>query len=253
LARHKLDYSDDLIWRWGTPAFLPLAIEQKTAEEISTAAPAWLAATWAERESLRLRLRPSLTPHDFVREADAKKEGGKSRGILLHRLLQSLPELPLEAREAAALRYLAQTAPDLAQAEKEKLAREALAVIASPDCTEIFGPESRAESELIARIADGAREIKIPARLDRIKVSDRLVTFADFKSDAFVPGSLAEIPEHYIAQLSAYRAALAQAFPGRALRALLIFTAALRVFEIPEESLESAWQRRKTQDSLALA
>jgi ATP-dependent helicase/nuclease subunit A len=47
--------------------------------------------------------------------------------------------------------------------------------------------------------------------------------------------------------------ALAQAFPGHSLRALLIFTAGPRVFEIPAESLDSAWQRRKTQSSAAFA
>jgi ATP-dependent helicase/nuclease subunit A len=252
-VKHKVSYSDEEVIRWRTPAFPPLAMEQEAKEEAEVESPTWLAAKWTEREASRTRLPPSHPPRDLVREAVAKKEGGKARGILLHRLLQSLPELSPDAREAAALRYLAQAAPDLAQAEKDKLAQEALAVIANPDCAEIFAPGSRAEPELIARIADGAREIEIPARLDRIKVDERLVTFADFKSDAFVPASLAEIPEHYIAQLSAYRAALAEAFPGRASRALLIFTAAPRVFEIPQESLDSAWQRRKTQTSLAFA
>ena len=253
VTKHKVGYSTDEVIRWRTPAFPPLAMEKKAEKESIAEAPAWLAATYVEREIQRVRLPPSQTPRDFKREAAARKEGGKARGILLHRLLQSLPELPVEAREAAALRYLAQAGPDFTQAKKEKLAREVLAVIASPDCAEIFVPGSRAEPELIARVADGAHEIEIPARLDRLVVSDRLVTFADFKSDADVPASLAKIPEHYIAQLAAYRAALAAAFPGRAFKALLVFTAAPRVFEIPQESLESAWQRLKTQTSLAFA
>jgi ATP-dependent helicase/nuclease subunit A len=78
------------------------------------------------------------------------------------------------------------------------------------------------------------------------------VTFADFKSDAAVPTDLAEIPAHYLEQLAGYRAALATAFPGKKLRAVLIYTAGPRVFEIPEESLESAWRQLAAQGSTAI-
>ncbi|MBK8007539.1 MAG: PD-(D/E)XK nuclease family protein [Rhizobiales bacterium] len=250
VTKHTVGYSKEEITRWRTPAFPPLAMARDQKIEHKAHAPDWLGQRWTNAETLRVKLRPSFAPREIAHEARAK-EGGKTRGILLHRLLQSLPELAVTAREAAALRYLSKAAPDLSDAARAKLAQEALAVIAHPDCAEIFGPGSRAEPELIAHIRDGAREIEIPARIDRLLVTERDVIFADFKSDASPPASFAKIPEHYISQLAAYRAALAQALPRRKVRALLIFTAAPRVFEIPEETLESAWQRLKTQDSLA--
>jgi ATP-dependent helicase/nuclease subunit A len=252
VTRHKPGYGEEEILRWRTQEFPPLAMERAVSRESAGTSPDWLAQTWSGQENARAKLRPSFAPRDFSR-AQAGDGSGKTRGILMHRLLQSLPELAPADREAAGLRYLAQAAPQLSDSDREKLAREALKVIDHPDCKEIFGADSRAEPELFARIQDGDREIEIPARLDRLVVTSSHVIFADFKSDTAVPGSLAEIPEHYIAQLAAYRAALAQAFPGRVLRALLIFTAAPRVFEIPAESLDSAWQRRKTQSSVAFA
>jgi ATP-dependent helicase/nuclease subunit A len=251
ITRHKTGYCDEVL-RWRAAAFPPLAMGRKPEAQIAAETPGWLGQTFETRNASLERMRPSYLPRDLSREISAPGGGGKARGILLHRLLQSLPDLPSDARSAAALRYLAQAAPGLDDGAKQKLAREALAVLAHPDCAELFGAGSRAEPELIAHVSEGAREIEIPARLDRLVVSADGVVFADFKSDAFAPASLAEIPQHYVSQLAAYRAALAAAFPGRKLKALLIFTAGPRVFEIPGESLESAWQRLKTQTSPAL-
>lgn len=253
VTMHKTGHGEGEVLRWRAPEFPPLALERKLEKPAAVAVPDWLGQAWRQEETSPARLRPSYLRDKPAIADQPKAGGGKARGILVHRLLQSLPALPSSEREPAALRYLAQAAPSLSQTAREQLAREALDVIAHPDCAEIFGPGSRAEPELIAHIRDGAREIEIPARLDRLLILPDSVVFADFKSDAFVPASAAEIPVHYIAQLAAYRAALAQAFPGRNLRALLIFTAAPRVFEIPAESLESTWQRLKSQWSPAPA
>ena len=253
VTEHQVPYCDEPVKRWRSPEFPPFEKKSAPPQTAAQKSPDWLERTWRGEHHAREKLRPSFGPRDFLRERETEREGGKARGILLHRLLQSLPEVVLEEREAAALRYLAQAAPQLLDAEKQKLTREAIGVINHPDCGEVFGPGSRAEPELIARIRDSEREIEIAARLDRIVIGKNRITFADFKSDAFVPGSLAQVPEHYVSQLAAYRAALMQAFPGREIKALLIFTAAPRIFEIPTESLESAWQRMKTQMSFAFA
>jgi ATP-dependent helicase/nuclease subunit A len=253
LTKHQVPYCGENITRWRTPAF------EKVAAKPVPRVPAVELVDWLDRgdpheKISRAKLRPSFAPRSFrERRAAAENEGARERGILLHRLLQSLPDLALGDREAAGLRFLKQAAPELADAAKASLVKEALAVINDPACAEIFAAGSRAEPELIARIQDGAREIEIAARLDRLLVTEKKIVFADFKSDALVPNASGEIPAHYFSQLSAYRAALAQAFPGRQICALLIFTAAPRVFEIPEESLKSAWQRLKMQGSLAPA
>jgi ATP-dependent helicase/nuclease subunit A len=172
----------------------------------------------------------------------------------MHRLLQSLPGVAADARNDAAMRYLTQAAPEMTPLEQAALVTEALRVMSDPQCLSLFASGSRAEAELAARLASaGGKAIEISARLDRVLVSDDTVTFADFKSDSAIPNRLDEIPAHYVTQLAAYRAALAHAFPGKKLRALLIYTAGPRVFEVPEESLESAWLRLGAQGSAAFA
>lgn len=249
ITEHDVGYSSEKILRWRTPAFNAVTAPDAAPPETPPELPGWLGAAWNHSGGERKKLRPSPTTPGTRTKETAESKGGRTRGILLHRLLQSLPELSASEREAAALRYLKQAAPDLPETSQAALAAEALRVIADPACAKLFAPESRAEPELIALIED----VEISARLDRIAVEGDEVTFADFKSDAAIPASAAAIPSRYLTQLAVYRAALLKTYPGKRIRGLLIFTAGPRVFEIPEESLESAWRERKTQGNPAFA
>src|SRR5205814_8320311 len=54
------------------------------------------------------------------------------RGLLVHKLLQSLPELPTEQRERAAQRFLALPVHGLDPEEQGEICRETVAVLADP-------------------------------------------------------------------------------------------------------------------------
>jgi ATP-dependent helicase/nuclease subunit A len=248
LTEHPSAYGEGTVSRWRAEAAEPAA-KMATAPKTQTPLPAWLGESPKPAAPPRRKLRPSFSQMPILRERGI--EGGKRRGVLLHRLLQSLPDVSQGERHAAALRYLSQAAPDFPEDMRESLAAEALGVIDHEDCAALFAPGSRAEPELIAHLGEGADAVEIAARIDRLHVSAETIVFGDFKSDTRVPETPGQIPAPYLAQLAAYRAALLQAFPGRAARALLIYTAGPRVFEIPAESLESAWQRLKTQTSPA--
>lgn len=251
LTSHLVPYADEAVTRWRTPEF-----EAAEKEVLSPAAPpalhSWLQETPRRERTLRIKLRPSFAQAP-LQKTSVERGRGKQRGILLHRLLQSLPDLAAGEREAAAARYLSQAAPELPVEARGQLAIEALRVISDKSCAMLFGAGSRAEPELVARMPGADTEIEVLARVDRLVVGKDEIVFADFKSDAFAPKSVPEVPAHYLAQLAVYRAALGQAFPGRPVRALLVYTAGPVVFEIPEESLESTWQQLKTQSSPAFA
>jgi ATP-dependent helicase/nuclease subunit A len=247
----RVPYFPEEISRWRAPS-LPDVARKQEAPEADAALPVWLTAPFSGTSPTRKHFRPSLAlaPNEVSRAPG--EPGGRTRGVLIHRLLQSLAEVAPDERQEAAMRYLKQRAPRLTPLEHAALAGEALRVIDEPACAALFGPGSRAEAELIAHI-DGpdGDAIEVSARLDRILIGADAVTFADFKSDAIVPASAAEIPAHYLAQLAVYRAALGATFPGRRLRGLLVFTAGPKVFEIPGESLESAWRQLAAQGSAA--
>jgi len=253
LTEHEVPYTNDKVLRWRATERVEMPQAARTTKEAAETVP-WLGEAAAPPSRDTIRLRPSYARVALAPAAPATPNafGGKRRGILLHRLLQSLPDIAASERNAAALRYLAQAAHDLPQVTQEALAAEATRVIALPDCAVLFGEGSLAEPELIARVDAGERTIEIAARTDRLAVREDAVVIGDFKTDARVPTTLGEVSPAYVEQLAAYRAALREAFPGRPVRALLVYTAGPRVLEIPAESLDSAWSRVKTQTSRAI-
>jgi ATP-dependent helicase/nuclease subunit A len=150
------------------------------------------------------------------------------RGTLIHRLMQSLPELPPEAAEAAARRYLAGTSHGLDPEEQDQIARETLAVLRHPDFAPLFGPGSRAEVPVVGLI-DGKA---LSGRIDRLVVTGDEVLVIDYKTNRPPPLDAADVAPAYREQLAAYRAALERIYPGRRVRTVLLWTDGPRIMEV---------------------
>lgn len=150
------------------------------------------------------------------------------RGTLVHRLLQSLPELSPESGEVAARRYLALPAHGLAPEEQDDIARETLAVLRHPDFAPLFGPESRAEVPVVGLI-DGKA---LSGRIDRLVVTGDSVLIVDYKTNRPPPATASEVAPAYIEQLAAYRAALERIYPGKRVRTALLWTDGPTLMEI---------------------
>src|SRR5205807_785637 len=73
--------------------------------------------------------------------ADRRK--ALARGELMHRLLQSLPDIPRAARAEAARRHLARAAKDFGAEEREAMADEVRAVLDELRFAELFRPGRR--------------------------------------------------------------------------------------------------------------
>ena len=59
----------------------------------------------------------------------------------------------------------------------------------------------------------------------------------DFKTGRRVPLELDEVPTYHLRQMSAYAEALRVIFPGRRVEAALLYTAAPRLFDLPDDLL----------------
>ena len=66
-----------------------------------------------------------------------------------------------------------------------------------------------------------------------------LVLIADYKSDRAIPSELGEV-ESYVAQLGLYRAVLSRLYPGKRVRAALVFTSGPRLIELSEAAMDAA-------------
>ena len=97
--------------------------------------PEWLQTPAPSHTAASSPLRPSDPTEDDGHpvqsgEAILLRAKALKRGTLVHRLLQSLPDIAPERRREAALSYLARNAADWASDEQQVLADGALALIA---------------------------------------------------------------------------------------------------------------------------
>lgn len=146
------------------------------------------------------------------------------RGNLIHRMLQSLPELQVERRQEAAITWLATSASDMDQADREAIARETLAVLEAPEFVDIFGVGSLPEVPIAGTVdtPDGPRTIS--GQVDRLLITDDAVTIVDYKTNRPPPTDPGQVPVTYLRQMALYKSALGHIYPDRNIRCLLVWT-----------------------------
>jgi len=166
------------------------------------------------------------------------------RGTLLHRLLQSLPDVTPSCREEAARIYVARAAAAFSADERDRLAAQSLAVLADPRFAPLFGDESRAEVPIVGRIArPGRPDFMVSGQIDRLVVTAKAVLIADYKTNRNPPRTVEAAPPAYVDQLALYRALLRHIYPDRTVRAALVWTDIPDLMEIPPAILDAALAR----------
>jgi ATP-dependent helicase/nuclease subunit A len=168
----------------------------------------------------------------------AEREQARARGVLMHRLLQSLPDIPPAARADAARRHLARAAHDFSEQEREFLWEQTRLLLDDPRFAQLFAPGSRAEVPIVGRLAGGT--LAVSGQVDRLAVTDECVLIADYKTNRPAPRSVEAVPKPYVTQLALYRAVLGQLYPDRPVRAALIWTDVPDLMELSAASLDAA-------------
>jgi ATP-dependent helicase/nuclease subunit A len=234
------------VWRYrkGTsePAELQKNILPATIKP--TSLPAWLTANATSDISAVRTITPSSAgdddAHPFTVAGNAK---ALLRGSLVHRLLQSLPDIPAGKRLKAAEDYLARAGRELAEEDRKKIAEEVLLLLTNENFSELFAPGSRAEVPIVGRLILGGQEVRVSGQIDRLAVTQTAVLIGDFKTNRPAPRRIEDVPQSYVRQLALYRAVLAKLYPERPLRAALIFTEVPDLMELSGELLDAALAR----------
>ncbi len=159
------------------------------------------------------------------------------RGLLIHRLLQSLPDLPASDRAAAGEAFLASPLHDLGRDQQQEILAEVLKVLEAPELAPLFGPGSRAEVPLAGLVETAAGPQAIAGQVDRLLVENETVSLIDFKSQRPAPAAPEDVPSLYLKQMAAYRALLARIYPGRAIRSYLLWTDQPRLMQLSDALL----------------
>ena len=165
--------------------------------------------------------------------AAAQGLGRFRRGDLIHRLLQLLPDLPMDERAAGAAAILARE-PDLTDAQRAEMADAALSVLNDARFAEVFGPGSRGEIAVAGTATALPPGLRISGRIDRLVVLPDRVLVVDFKTNRPSPDVIGDADPAYLRQMALYSAVLADIFPGRRIEAAIVWTDGPKLMPVPE-------------------
>ena len=89
---------------------------------------------------------------------------------------------------------------------------------------------------IVGRLKGGT--LAVSGQVDRLAVLNDAVLIADYKTDRPAPPRFEDVPPAYIRQLALYRAVLAELYPGKVIRAALLWTHVPDLMEIPAAALD---------------
>jgi len=210
---------------------LRLTSEQKAAPEREralqiaaavTPLPAW---GWEDPAPERTPPKP-LAPSRAATEPTVLsplKDDGKvryQRGIIIHRLLQSLPEIAPARRRTAAEAFVQRPGWGLSEEDRAVIVAETLAVLDNAAFAPLFAAGSHAEVPLTGLVGGFA----VSGQVDRLAVTETDVWIIDYKTNRPPPQDRATVDPAYVFQMATYRAALQAIYPDRAIHCVLLWT-----------------------------
>ncbi len=232
---------DDPVWlrrkEWGHRAE-PL-VPGDTAQSGGRAAPelpSWMTTPIGPEPRPPRPLAPSNAGEDKGGEPPLPPDVARiaaRRGSLIHRLLERLPDVPEAERAETARGWLALQASDLPGAARAEMLAAATGVLAHSDFAALFSSLALAEVPLAARVGG----VVIAGTADRLLITDERITVVDFKTTRRPPRNADAVPLATLRQMAAYVAALEAIYPGREVRAGVLYTHAPAMFDLAPELL----------------
>ena len=190
----------------------------------------------------------AITPSSFLAGEDGEPavrsplddpDGSRfRRGEVIHKLLETLPDIEPDRRRDIAMRFVA--SQDGFEGEVgAALIEETLAVLDHPDFSALFGPGSRAEVSLTGSVPGLTERAVVRGQVDRLVVTDHEVLIVDYKTNRPPPERVEDVAPIYLGQMAAYRALLQAIHPDKTVRCALLWTDAGRLMELPPALLDA--------------
>ena len=225
----------------------PCAANDTKPEMGTLKLPDWV-TTNAAPEGRSRRVTPSHLLSNPSVEMAVRSPGEASdrnifqRGNLIHKLLEVLPEIPVERRRDTAQKMLSgySNLPGDLSAE---ITKEVFAVLEHPDFSYVFAPGSRAEVSLAGSAKSLPEGMYLNAQIDRLCVTAETVTIVDYKSNRPPPTKSADVNELYLGQMAAYRELAREIYPGRTVNCALLWTDGPYLMTLPDSLLDAALRK----------
>ena len=165
-------------------------------------------------------------------------QGRFRRGVLVHRLLEVLPDHPEDRRLPIASAILAKE-QEVSDEAAQDILEEVFGVLNNPKFDPVFKEGSRAEVSLAGRVKslwDG--DVFLTAQVDRIHVTNDGVFLVDYKSNRAVPDGVDQVDQGYLAQMAAYRELAREIWPERPVKCGLLWTRASQLMWLPDPVMD---------------
>lgn len=195
--------------------------------------PAWAREPPRPEPQRRQWLEPShLAADDSPQPVNAVRPQRIERGLVMHRVLQLLPDVAADGRRAFIARTVSRAGHD------EALTRELVALAERPDLAWLFSPDGLSEVPIRADLPGWDRPLS--GRIDRLILRGDEITAVDFKTDRIWPTTPALTKADYLVQMAAYYSALKAIHPAVKIRCAILWTAAPLLMELPDIVLQQA-------------
>ncbi len=158
------------------------------------------------------------------------------RGLIIHRLLQTLPDLPSAQHATAAARFVARPNWGLTPEQQGIIVSETLKVLTAPEFAPLFASGSLAEVPVVGLVGRHA----VSGQVDRLAVTDRDVWIIDYKTNRLPPRDVEKVDTAYVFQMAVYRDVLQRIYPEHTVRCVLLWTDGPYTMEIPTGLMDQA-------------
>ena len=213
--------------------------DRDEADDLSGLMP-WMVTVPTAEPTPPRPLAPSRTESEPVVRSPLDGDDGArfQRGLLIHRLLETLPTLPTQQQRSSCRRYLARPLHGLESAQQDAIEDEVFAVMMDADLAPIFAEEGRAEVPIVGTVVGPEGPHVVSGQVDRLVVREQDILVVDYKSNRPALTRQQDVPELYWRQMAAYRAILAGIWPDRAIRCALLWTDGPHIMFLDEQRLD---------------
>ena len=225
----------------------PIAANDEVHSEDALDLPSWINEA-APVEGRRRRVTPSHLLSNPPVEMAVRSPAISSdpnlfrRGNLIHKLLEVLPDIAAEKRRSTAQKMLSGY-KDVSDDLRLQIESEVFDVLENPDFADVFADGSRAEVSLAGSAKGLPQGLYLNAQIDRLCVTDTLVTIVDYKSNRPPPTKPEDVSDLYLGQMAAYRELAREIYPGRRVNCALLWTDGPDLMELPDTLLDAALQK----------
>jgi ATP-dependent helicase/nuclease subunit A len=184
----------------------------------------------------------SLVPSHLNNESEILQSFGETnrirfqRGNLIHRILQSLPNLEPDKRNEAIINFLSQPYWKLSFLEQTTLISNIIAILNNQQFAPIFGTGSLAEVPIVGFL----NKKIVSGQIDRLLVTKTEVLIIDYKTNKQPPLSANDVTLANLHQIAIYKAILSNIYSNRTISCALLWTNIPQLMVIDNDLLNDA-------------